>query len=508
MTAAWRAFLGALAGAMAVLLWHPVSRPYLLGSLPESGQAQLLLTSPALLENVLRLPPPRSLDESALWLEVGAQYEMSGRRLGPSQCETLAAIAARAAEADPDNALWPQCEAAFLALHRPPGDPGPENRWRAAARKLRWDDRASRRLAPLLAGLREEDGRTLAWHFAFAKSRRTADLPRLVARHARTAFERGPGGPDAALDLVRNGQLIRRGARSAAGAAEGARLIQLAAVRSVATPREEALARGYLFDQLSARGRGEDAVWAAAAFAENDAWQVVMAEAEPAAEFRRLATWSLVSLAAPAGLLVSALVGASSLVLGWVAARMRMPARLRSWPVSVAAGSAVGLAVYWAVGLVFPALWAALLVASFGVDADRLKEGEVFESGSGITTSTSILAVVAAGSISLATYGWSKPGVALGGVVAPVVADPALWREVAILTVSIVLFVAPVWGFLNRYPASKVLPIVLRRFGTVLALGSLALTVLVTPAAIALDLRLADHLSKLYLNEPNYYLTR
>lgn len=506
MTAAWRAYLGALAGALAVLLWHPVSRPCMLGAVPELGGSQQLRTSPALLENLERLSRPRNLDEYGLWIEVGAQYEMSGRRLTLDQARTIAGIAAEGGSQEPTNAFWKQAEAAFLAIADPEDRGASRAAWRRAGYCLKWDDHGSGRLSALLAGLRDEDGRTLAWHFALARFRRLPAVPRLVSRFGRTSGSEAT--PDAALDTIRNGRLLRTGARTVEGAVEGARLIDLAASPALVTPRDAAMARGALYDRLSALGRGEDAVWTAEAFAENDAWRSIVDPGSAAQETRRMAGWSLVTVAAPAGMLAAATVGAAATLLGWAVGLARVPAPLRSWPVSVALGSVVGFGAYLALGLLFPALWASVLVASFGVGPERVKEGEVVESGSGITVSAAILALATVVAIGLAVFGWSKPGSALSGHVSPVLVDTQLWREVAVLTVSIVLFVAPVWGFLNRYPPSKVLPIVLRRYGTILALVGLTGAVVVTPAAVALDLHLSGQLAKVFLNEPNYYLVQ
>lgn len=498
--------MGALAGALAVLLWHPVSRPCMLGAVPEMGGSQQLQTNPALLENLERLPRPRNRDERALWIEVGAQHEMSGIRLTPGQAQTIAEIAEEGARQEPMNAYWFQAQAAYLGLAGPKGRLEARAAWRRAGHCLKWDDHATGRLSSLLAGLRDEDGRTLAWHFALARYRRSPAVPRLFSRFGR--FYIAEATADAALDTIRNGRLIRVGARTVEGAAEGARLIDLAATPAMVTPRDAAMARGALYDRLSALGRGEDALWTAEAFAQNDAWRSLVAPVQAAQETRRLASWSLISVAAPAGMIAAATVGAVASLLGWAVELARMPPWLRSWPASVAVGSAVGFGAYLALGLVFPALWASVLVASFGVAPDRVKEGDVVETGSGITVSAAMLALATVLAIGLSVLGWSKPGNALRGHVAPILVDTDLWREVAILTVSIVLFVAPVWGFLNRYPPSKVLPIVLRRYGMILAVAGLTGAVLVTPAAVALDLHLSGQLAKLFLNEPNYYLVR
>jgi hypothetical protein len=502
-----RAFFGALAGALVVLVFHPVSRPFVLSGMPAAPSAAYLGTTDVLVENIASLPPPTTLPERAVWLEVGAAHEMAGRRLRRDQASLLATVAADGAEQDPENAMWRQAEAAYLLLAGGDDTARAAEAWHRAGQRLRWNNYASSRLARLLRDLREY-GRSHAWHFSVARKHRSPALARLIARAGNQLGRRASGDPDVVLDQIRNGILVRDGSRTLAGAVEGANLVDGSVLPSVATPREVAFARGALFDRLAALGRGEDAVWAAAAFDRNDAWRAVVDLEEAKRNAQRLDTLALVTSVAPSAFLVAAAVGAASIVAGWAAARVRLPRILQDLPWAVLLGSALGLGAYLVTGLVFPALWAAVLVASFALGSERVKEGDVAETGKGLSITLWSLAATAVATIVLAVFGASSPGSALRGSVDPVLVDGNMWREAAILTVSIVLFVAPVWAFLNRYPPSKVLPAVLKGFGLNLAVTGLVGAVVAAPVAVAADLRLSDDLSKLFLNEPNFYLTR
>lgn len=508
MTAVQRALVGALAGAFLVLVAHPASRPLVFGSLERSSYLRFLDTTPSLIENIPMLQPPETLAETALWLQVGAEYELSGRRLAPEKSAILADLAAGAATRDPQNAMWPQAEAAFRWRQSGKVDSRVQDAWRRASLCLRWDDFETDRLRPLLEGLRHESGRVLAWHYALAKEKRSEALPVLIGRTGLAIAAPAENDEDASIVQLKNGVLLRGGARTVLGAAEGAALIDRVPVNRPPEPRVLAKWRGDLFDRLSATGRGEDAVWAATSFAENDAWHVFVDPMKVRQDSERANLLAVLMVTVPSGLLVSSAFGLIVSIAGVAAQRFR-PSRNRLPGIPlVALAVAVGAVVFATTGLAFPALWSALLVASFAVTPDRVKEGPVVVSGSGMQASIWTLAILVSLTFPFALVPFTGAGAALSESVAGAGLDVGVLMQALLLELSLVVFVAPVAGFVNRYPGSRVLPLVMQRFGTALALASLTIAVVLTPFLVAADTNLTEVLYKQFVKEPNYYLTR
>src|SRR5512146_2897529 len=90
-----RTFLGAVAGALVVLLAHPRSRPFLLSRTLWPSTARAIKANPSLPENADKLPSPVSLDDASLWLQTGAEQEVNRQRLGVDPALMLAEIASR-----------------------------------------------------------------------------------------------------------------------------------------------------------------------------------------------------------------------------------------------------------------------------------------------------------------------------------------------------------------------------------------------------------------------------
>jgi len=507
VTAIRRAALGALAGSVVVLAIHPVTRPMVLGSLERSAYLRFLDTTPALFQNIPELEPPKTLAETALWLQVGAEYELTGRKIGPEKSAVLANLAAGAGIQDPNNAMWPQAEAAFRWRESGKVDARVLDAWKRAGNRLRWDDFETDRLRPVLQGLKKESGRVMAWHYALAKSYRSEALPILIGRTGLAIAPLAQDDPQASITQLRNGVLLRGGARTAAGAAEGAAIIDRVPVRTGNEPREIARWRGELFDRLSASGRGEDAVWAATSFAENDAWHVFVNPVKAREDFTWFTLLSVLVVALPTGLATVGLMGGLLLVVGIFLGRFE-PSRPPPVPILVLMAVVLGFGVYAACGLPFPALWAALVVSSFGVTPERVKHGAPVVPTFALRSSLWALAVFVAATFPLAMVTWTAAGSALAPWVSSAGLNPEALQQALFFEVSLVAFVAPVLGFLSGYRAIAVLPIVMRVFGGALAVVALSATVGLTPFLVVADTNLTEGLYRQFLKEPNYYLTR
>jgi len=80
-----------------------------------------------------------------------------------------------------------------------------------------------------------------------------------------------------------------------------------------------------------------------------------------------------------------------------------------------------------------------------------------------------------------------------------------LFIGLAVLFFSMTFLATPFWGLAQHLPTPFVFAEGMKQFGKVLAISSLALTVVSTPIAIYLDQRTGESLRALLLNEPVYY---
>src|SRR4051794_26895235 len=105
MSPGWRAFYGAACGALAVLLIHPASRPFLLLPLTHWGESDTFQQSMLIPENQRpHLKTPKDVVQASLWMESGAQTLAIRKGLEPANIQQIVIVAQRAAVSDPDNA--------------------------------------------------------------------------------------------------------------------------------------------------------------------------------------------------------------------------------------------------------------------------------------------------------------------------------------------------------------------------------------------------------------------
>jgi hypothetical protein len=84
---------------------------------------------------------------------------------------------------------------------------------------------------------------------------------------------------------------------------------------------------------------------------------------------------------------------------------------------------------------------------------------------------------------------------------------PAL-AGLAAVFMSLVFLAGPLWALVHRIPTPNVVSTGLRRAGSMMGLGGLMLTVIVSPLSVYFDRTLAETLSSLVGNEPVYHLQR
>jgi hypothetical protein len=514
MSATLRAFYGALVGALVVLLVHPYSRPYLLQGVWFLGDSPFLRRTNMLPENLDTLPEPKTPEDAGLWVTTASTRDMSGRKLSQDELLLVLEVVQAAAEQDPDNAFWRQAEAVFLWKRG--NDAEARDAWETAALASRWSDYQNSRLQAVLEGLSQESGHTLGWHNALVDSRKSFVVPRTILSFARNSL-RGDSATDFDLRLatLRNCKLLRDGSRTVDGAAMGMDTVDLAAYAPVprvglVSPRELSAARDSFLNEVRARSpEVEEEV--KQAFRENDARVAFISPGESFFQKRVLAFVAVTAATLPGALVTIGLIGAGLYLLGWAFSRSRTLQRVLTPPWTQVLGIAAGLGVYLTTELFFPALWAAVSLVSFGVRRDDERQALPGGLGKGYGVSIAVLAIGFSLLLALYFVAKSVPGEYVleesGVASGPVVNEFALLSLAAVIA-SLALVSASVWGFLSRIPAERLAGPSIAKFGATVCLGCFAVGVILVPVSIAVDRTAGETLSRIFQNEPTYYLTR
>ena len=533
MNPAIRAFYGALLGALVVLLVHPASRHYLTPGIWMLSDSGFLRETEALPENLTHLPQPDSLEDTAFWLITACESEISGQPLDHDQTLTIVEFALNGARQDPDNAFWRQIEAVFL--HKLVNDDATQQQnldneaasrkaWEVASSAVRWDDYQTDRLNSILDGLKEESGRTLAWHIVLAESRKTEVHARVLLAYARELLSGQLERKDFFLRLwtLQNGKLMRDGIKTANGSQYAIEMIDLAAYspyvedrgfedvsRHVEPPLVET-SRDQ-FRELSADFRPSAAEIIQTAYKENDAWVAYVNPDEAEAERERVLVVSVLVATVPGTLITIGLIGGAIFLIGVVFSKSKHLQLLLTAPWAQISGLVIGVAVFYVTDLVFPAIWTSIALASFGFR--REKNREAIPQGLGATYALLIglMSVSFTVIVSVLLISTSVPAVYLfeGVELAWLFGVSAQsLQSLAAIICSLVLVSASVWGYVHHYPAERLAGVSIKKFGLQVCLGCLALGVVIAPLSIALDHKYGETALKVFQNEPNYYLTR
>ncbi|MBS1714756.1 MAG: hypothetical protein JST30_10520 [Armatimonadetes bacterium] len=513
MSATWRALAGAVLGALLVLALHPRSRPYLFAGVLRRGDAELQVVRNAVAQVQGDGARPLRLTEAGLWMERGAA---ASERSDTNRLLLLSEIADQGARAEPDNAFWRQMKSIFLYdLAKRDGRPVDSSlrEWQRAAGSRRWDDHQSERLRQLVDTLALKDGADFAWHYALAASLRSPTAAERTVLHSRAMLVNAREPKEARADDVRNGSLIRSGARSLAGAYCGVQITRFAAIGSVVgmeSPRTVEEAKGAFLDLFVDRPDVQREM--ASQIALNEAWAALVPSRDDAAgSTGALMRGAATTVNLPGILLMVGLGGLVTALAAHLVERKPGLVRFLNTDWALFTGAAVAMLTYIVTGLVVVALWSFVAIVAFRIHPYRFRPGD--PRGLGVVFGGTIAFLAVFVTLALASYlvYTSVPGTLLGQAASIPSVDGPAGRQplyLAMLGLSLVVVAAPAWGFFYMFPATKVLPIAVKTFGSVVAVGCLGLAVLATPLCIVVDKGLAQGLSQILENEPSYHLAQ
>lgn len=505
MTVAGRAFVGGALGALLTLLVHPASRPFFASALP--GSRVPPEASPTVLGN------PKNLEEAGRWVEVAALRTQQNDRLQANEWKALLRVVRASAQIDPENAFWPQSESWILQVL---GDsPGSRTAWLRASRRLSWNDYQVARLRRYRDQLVQQTGKRQSWQAAAMLLRKTdavASAIRDSARRnlARTALDR-PEDLAYRFATLRNGALLRDGSRSLNGSRVGIAMVERAShppgLAGGATYRRLYVARFEFQEALAAAGLRTEAEAVDRAYRENDGW-AALTQTEGASERpRELALAAIVLSALPGALAVAAFFGCVLWAIGTLCRRATL------WPVGRRQKAVLASAVA-AAGIVFAftGSWIAALPVSASIltllaSPRTVRSRPPDDYGPLFAFAMTLLAAVAGALVAvrvIGNTGASQTVLPRSGFEIDLLTVPALPIALLAIVLAVAVLVCPPWAFAQRRETGRVLAAATEQFGRSLFLIGLTLAVAAGVAAVPLDRRLDQELTRLTENEPAY----
>lgn len=509
MTFAQRAFIGAIVGATIALLFHPLSRPWLQFGLWRFGPSPTVESSPLLAGTLESLPQPQSEEELSLWTQVACNKIAHAEPLSRDNLLLLTELVRMAAEKEPQNAYWRQCEAVFQHALR--NKEAVEKAWLRASSRTDWNDYQSNRLQKFLNRMTEESGSEMAWHPAVAYQLISIDGPRMIYSLGSSMIDAN-SSLDSRWATFENGLLLRDGSKSRQAAKYGHNLMEIAATGSQSSilKRREITATKMQFPLDLLRDRSDtDSQIAVRALKENDAYAALVFSPTTATNLAKLTGQAALSASLPGSL---ALTGSIAGILLGVLILFRSEQPSKPWPLAVPLTLAfgIGLSTYLITQLLLPAFWVFLVLALFALRPPIALNSSPAKATPAIKTLCFSFGVLAAAVVCAGATASSTPFQSLISAL-----PDGWWQDVqstvfyALLAlIGAYLFLAQVIAYRLRRSAGKFILHISKTTLAVAALGCFFCSVILTPICIMWDHKIHTELRMISLNETAYYLNR
>jgi hypothetical protein len=514
MTLFGRVALGALFGVLIASLLHPVARSTLLSPIYPSPRIDLVT---ALNLRPLELKDPTNRDESALWLRLAAERLMTGETLSKNEAKSIERIATRASELEPDNAFWRQVAAAMFWIQ---GLPEESKRWwLRASNCLYWNDYQRPYLDDRRNTLADLAVGASGWQIAYLYQQRSNAVPLLIQfttiKMLQTTTLESENDLRFRYATMRNGALLRDGARSVFGARIGIEIVEKAShppdLARDATYRRLYAAR-IAFRNTAAKLRLEDeAKRIDEEFRNNDGWSALMFRNEADALPKQFARYSVLLTSLPGSLLLAGVLGITFWGIGSVWRSRISPETQVHLGVSILLGLGVaGAALAWLENV--PTAVAAFLSVSFVAVSPKLARKQLPPTlGPLFFTMCLVFSIVIASCCALAIGGQTLasrsvlPIMDLG--LELMVQNQSGWA-LALLGGCSILVLAPLWAFAQRIPTLYVVASAMQTMGAMIMVVSISAGILLAPVAAALDQQIERPFSNLLDNESAYYINQ
>lgn len=517
MTPSSRAFYGALVGAFGVLLLSPISRAYFTqGFGAIVPLANRSVSNSAIQPNASNYETLR-LAESLAW----AFAELNEGSQSPQRLKDAINTAENGARHDPDNGYWHQAIAVFQNAMG--NDDAAFASLKTASFATNWNNYSVDLFeAKIKTELTPPELRQ-AWSLALMQNIKNSDSEMAIVACCRyfvriTTLSDTPKR----LVLLQNARLIRDGSRSVVGSSMGLELMDAVATvpfdmskfkrrpGEPVSPKALATARASLISDVS-RFSKPQAEQVAESYRRSDAWTAFINVERAQSDLTKYTAVSVVTSCLPGALVSVGLIGMGVALLGLLLKQSAMARALLTPPWTQALSIVAGVAVYLSTRLPFPAIWATVSLASFGVRQDKMREGVPSGYGSAYYSSLAILAICFSMVLGLYFVSGSPAGRYLSqdiGLDNSLTGSEFVLLGLSGVILSMALVTGSVWGFLLHVPAERLASVSLTRFGAFVCFGCFAAGIILAPISIAVDKVVGEKIGKIFRNEPNFYLTQ
>lgn len=507
-----RVAAGAALGALVTLLLHPTSRPRLFGGLWNWGPSVETSKAEDLLDNLSRLPRPKTVSDASLWMEAGARRILARRPTTSREWESFIHTAQAGAVLEPDNAFWPQMEAVFLMANGKRLAAWAS--WGKGSRRARWDDGQTSRLEGLSKRLKSAHG-DASWVWIPAYGRRTTDSARSIELFARDLVRSTDIKTRTDLELryatVMNGRLMREGARSIRVGEVALAVVELGSyppdLMSISSPRKLLIARADLFHALRAQGWTLRADETDRAFRDNDGW-FGFPNADEAEASANLTGFGIL-LANSLGVVAAAiaLAGTALVLLGRLLDRDSNTKQPRG-PDLLVSAAAAGLLVWYLTKAWLPTTLIVASILSLIVSPSHTRTRATVTLGYLHGFALFITGLGLASAIAVIALTYSTPGVEslphLGSA-KELLDDRQSGTVIATVILSVTIGMSPAFAWVHRFSTTQIIANSSRRLGSALVVFALATLIIGAPLALYADKALGSRLAQLVSNEPVYY---
>ncbi len=515
MTRFMRTMVGALLGAIGVLLWNNLSRPYSLYLFTQAANQPVVAKSGWLTENQKVLIRPRTALEASLWADAGAHKIRFSKKPTVADLQNLLEAVQIGSQIEPNNAYWTQMEAVFFSAlgNRTKA----LQRWIAASKKPKWNDHQADRMHKVIEEIEQASGHRSSWPLYALTAFKDDNSAQLLLRLATTIV--AGTNLNTAADLrirfatIANGCLIRDYGSSIPIFRVGADMMELASypshMESVPSNKALVLARINLVNRLRDSGLTDEAEYVYRQYQENDARNYYIGSVDAPGHLRQNAIASVLIATVPSCLLGVSILSVFIWIAGGLMLRYPILQRVLTLPYAPVIGVTVAALIYFYLHLSLLALSAAatFAFATFAPNQERRRPSEdlgPFFRFSIIMVGVMLTAILGVFFISLteasqiSNYVIQAPEEFAAGSIAMVV--------LAIACLGLLVLIAPAWAIVRKLKTPWVFAIGLRDLGKGLFVGTALLSVISSPIAVHLDQSLYAKGNALLDKEPLYYM--
>jgi len=510
-----RTVVGALIGAICVLLWNGISRPYILYLFSQAKTEPIVTRSKWITENHKVLAQPKTALEASLWADAGAYKLRFSKETTAKDFVNLLRAVQIGGKLEPANAFWPQMEALFYnAIGK---RKKAIERWLAASRKPKWNDHQPERMHKVINGIEQASGHRSSWPLFALTAFRNDNAAQLCLRFAYSVVQDASLTKRSDLALryatLINGSLIRDYGSSIPIYSAGADIMEIASyppdMEAYPTNKTLILARINFVDSLRNSGMSDEADYVYRQYQENDARNYYIGTADPEGDLKQYAIASVLIATVPSCLLGLSIISAVLWALG--GAMLKYPALQKplTLPYAPAIGviAAIVIYAYLELWLLSVAAAATFAFATFAPTRERSNPSEdlgPFFRFSIIMIAMLFTVIIGVFLISLteasqvSNYIIQTPEEFVSGSVSMIV--------LGLACLGLIVLIAPAWALVRKLRTPWVCAVGLRDLGKGLFVAAALLSVVSCPIAVSLDRTLYTKGTALLDKEPLYYM--